>query len=353
MPGPAVTDRDAWDDAMARTQPFPMYFTSWFTDFACDVAGGTRIERSVSGGDGPLATMVLASRDDDQFGRVLNSLPWFGSYGGVALAPEAPARARTQVLDGVRPLIEDPSVGFTAINLVPSEMAHISEYVQVLSPRKLVPRRTQVTTLPTGRAALEESLMSRFHPKARNAIRKGLGQGFRVDVEDTDEAWAALAALHAASMARIGGRAKSTETLRRLREYVPPGNRRLAVAHSQGGAVAALLTTRVGSTVEYLVPTVHAEFRATQALSALIWHEMLEASATGARWWNWGGTGWQQETLLSFKSRLGGTVVEYATLVWCTDQALRILRDLDGKLPSRLLDYYLYPFPELHQEVTA
>ncbi|MDP1878059.1 MAG: GNAT family N-acetyltransferase [Actinomycetota bacterium] len=353
MHGAPVMDRAAWDDVMARTQPFPMYFTSWFTDFACDVSGGARIERSVAEGGDLMATMVMASRDDDQVGRVLNSLPWFGSYGGVALAPGAPGQARTEVLDGVRPLIDDPSVGFAAINLVPSEMAHISEYASVLSPRKVVPRRTQVTALPPGPAGLEESLMDRFHPKARNAIRKGLGQGFRVDVQDTDEAWATLTALHAASMARVGGRAKSAETLRRLREHVPPGNRRLALAHSQRGPVAALLTTRVGRTVEYLVPAVDEEFRATQALSALIWHEMLEASATGARWWNWGGTGWRQESLLSFKARLGGTVVDYATLVWCTDHALRILRDLGGTLPIGLLDYYLYPFSELHEEVPA
>ena len=353
MHGPGVTPHAAWDEAIAQAHAFPMYFTSWFTAFACDVAGGTRLERSVLGSDGPVATMVLSGRDDDQVGRVLNSLPWFGSYGGVGLLPGAPASARTEVLSEVRALIEDPTVGFTAINLVPSEMPHLTEYLDLLSPRMVVPRRTQVTTLPRGPAGLEESLMSLFHPKARNAIRKGLGQGFRIDLQDTDEAWAALEALHAANMARIGGRAKSAHALGTLRKHVPPENRRLAVALSEHGPVAALLTARVGGTVEYLVPAVDEDSRTTQALSALIWHEMLAASATGARWWNWGGTGWQQESLLRFKSRLGGTVVEYATLVSCTDHALQVLRNLDGQLPAGLLDYYLYPFSHLHQDVTA
>ena len=339
-----------WDHVVAGSQPFPMYFTSWFMDFACEVSGGSRSNRTVSDGADQSAVIALVGRHDADLGLVINSLPWFGGYGGVAVAPEAPAGVRLELLAEVRSVFEHPSVGFATINLAPNEMAHIDTYTRQLRPRLVVPRRTQVTMLPAGQAEREESLMSLFHPKARNAVRKGLGGGFRMETVDTDEAWEGLARLHATNMARVGGRPKSLDSIRLLRARVPAEHRRLTVARSGDRAVAALLTIRVGSTVEYLIPAVDEPQKSSQVLSALIWHEMLQACTTGATRWNWGGTGWQQESLLRFKSRRGGKLVPYATLVTCTDDAIGVLRGMSGRLPGGLMDYYLYPFAELDQE---
>jgi hypothetical protein len=337
----------AWDQR-ARQLRFPLYFTSWFLDFATTVSQGTPVHQYlVQGTDRNMAMLPLAAKETAELGLVANGMPWFGSLGGVLLADQAPQDCRGRLLQGVASWLDSASVGFASINVTPDEMPYLAEYEEILRPNVVYSRRTQVTSLPPRGPRAAERLMAIFHPKARNAVRKGLAVGLTIERSDDDEAWQALVHLHEKGMLILGGRAKTTKTFDLLRSFAPSESIILTRAVLDGQTIAALLLCKVGGSLEYITPAVDANYRHTQALSALIWSEMLRGIDDGMQTWNWGGTGWEQDSLFRFKSRLGGHTVPYATLSRYSDNALNKLRAIGPVLPATLLDYYLYPFSKL------
>lgn len=336
--------RGFWDKEALRLS-FPLYFTSWFQDFTVEVSGSRPGHHYLASSDGTdMAMMPMATKWSDELGLVANSMPWFGSLGGVLTAPEDADSSRILLLRQAESWFRDNDVAFASINLTPEEMRFLPVYQEILKPQVVHRRRAQVTALPEAGEEVEERLMRVFHPKARNAVRKGLAQGFRIERCDSEEAWSSLVRIHSENMELLGGRAKSTETYRLLRKHAPQASVSLTLAKLGERVVAALLLLRVGRTIEYITPAVDPAYRETQALSALIWTEMLSGVIDGALIWNWGGTGWGQSSLHRFKERLGGVTTDYVTIVVCSDQGLRSLPRIENSLPAEVQDYFLYPF---------
>ena len=75
--------------------------------------------------------------------------------------------------------------------------------------------------------------------------------------------------------------------------------------------IAAILVFFFNRTVEYYTPVVRKEYRDTQAISAVIFRAMCDASVQGYAWWNWGGTWLSQEGVYRFKSRWGTKDMPY------------------------------------------
>lgn len=339
--------RAFWDDRAVRTA-FPLYFTSWFLDFTVEVSNSEVAHQYLDEQGGSHRAMLpMATKFHPEVGRVANSMPWYGSLGGVALATGEPDSTRAELLQQVKSWQRENDVTYAAVNLTPDEMPFIQIYKDVLKPDVVHRRRAQVTRLPRISRDIKEDLMAVLHPKARNAVRKGLSQGLTIERTDSAEAWQALARIHGENLTKLGGRPKPLETFHLLRKYAPAHALSLTQARLGEAIVASLLLLRVGRTIEYLTPAVDVNYRSSQALSALIWTEMLQGAREGIRRWNWGGTGWNQSSLHRFKERMGGITHNYATLVMCSEVGILSLPSISGGLPSGLQDYFLFPFPAM------
>jgi len=189
--------------------------------------------------------------------------------------------------------------------------------------------------------------MATFHTKTRNAVRKGLSAGLVIERCNAQSDWERLLWIHTENMAVLGGRAKTLQDFHQLRANAPKQSLILTRARLGGQTVASLLLIRVGNTIEYITPAVDARHRSTQALSALIWTEMLQAIHDGVTFWNWGGTGWNQDSLYRFKSRLGGRQENYVTLVMRSPEGRAIEQKLGGQLPPDAGNLFVFPTGEL------
>jgi hypothetical protein len=269
-----------------------------------------------------------------RWGRVLNSLPFYGSNGGV-LALDAQAReALTRAYDD---LVAQPGVAAATLidtPLMAPNMVRCNQHDA---------RIGQVSPIAYAQAH-EEALMASFHYKTRNAIRKAEKLGVQVARED--DALAFIAEVHEQNMAAIGGRAKPRRFFALVASHFAAGTGyRIHVARLQGEPVAALLTFYCNETVEYFTPVVRETHRETQALSLVILRAMVEASQEGWRRWNWGGTWTSQEGVYRFKSRWGTQDHHYDYRVQVNEPGLaaRTRAELASEYPY----FYVLPYSTL------
>lgn len=273
---------------------------------------------------------------DGPLGTILNSLPFYGSNGG--LIGEDPI-ARAELVTNYHRLIKSPGIAastFIENPMAPSSADNI--------PHDFIDKRIgQFTPLPLA-GDQEKSLMESFHYKTRNMVRKAEKLGVEVGVDNN--AISFLVTVHEENMREIGGQSKSCHFFESLPHYFRSGHDyQLYVARMGGKPVAAVLLFYYNLTVEYFTPVVCKEFRGSQALSATIFRAMCDAARLGYAQWNWGGTWLTQDGVYRFKSRWGTKDLTYRYFTSINNNAILKARreDLLSAYPS----FFTVPFSAL------
>lgn len=339
----------AYADFVSRDLGSMIYGTLEFRSFLQRSAGGTPRYLVALRDGGVVGALPCFIASDERWGRVINSLPWYGSHGGCLLNADGDKAIRHKLLAAYGELIADSRVAFATMILTPNENVHLNTYRDEIAPRVTDERVGHVTNLPADGPALEARLEQSCRQKTRNLIRKSLKQGFVLEVVDTESGWRFLSDTHAENMAAIGGRAKPRAHFDAMRETIPPAWRQLMVTSFEGRPVAALLLFRFNRTVEYITPVIKHEFRSLQPLSFAIWHGMLDAVRHGYRWWNWGGTWATQESLSHFKEGWGAVERPYTYLVNASSLAKQDLQRNRQAMVDAFPCYFIYPFSALSQ----
>ena len=276
---------------------------------------------------------------NDTFGNVLNSLPYFGSHGGV-VEHDGNTDVRRALLQAFRELADAERC--STATLIASPHDTCAPLYEEAFPDALHDERIgQITALPDD--ASMASLFARFHYKTRNMIRKAEKQDVSVHVDNSPEALEFLVRVHHENMHAIGGTAKELRFFETIRSTcLPGGDYRIYVATHGGQRVAAVLLFYYQKTVEYFTPVVQAEFRSMQPLSLAIATAMHDAGQEGYRWWNWGGTWLSQEGVYRFKSRWGTSdfPYRYHTTV-LNDDFVKLDR---SELLAAYPGFYTFPF---------
>lgn len=290
---------------------------------AVDASGGVRAALPLMSMEGP-------------FGKVVNSLPFYGSNGGLigddAEACEALSTeyARLVGSEGIATatVVENP--------LAPGRTASL---MHDLTDERI----GQLTPLP-GSGDVAESLMQSFHSKTRNMVRKADKLGVEVHVDQ--EAMPFIISVHEENMREIGGIAKSRAFFEAIpRRFRPGQDYRIYLGCVDGSPAAALLVFLFNRTAEYFTPVVLKEKRETQALSAVVYRAMQDAARQGCLWWNWGGTWLTQDGVHRFKSRWGTEDRRYRYFTAVRSEA--VLRASPGELRRAYPNFFVVPFSAL------
>ena len=281
------------------------------------------------------AALPLMAKDGF-LGTVVNSLPYYGSNGGLI---GNDSMARSELITAYQRFVEAPGMAASTLIENPLAPGGIDGITYDLTDERI----GQLTPLP--RCGNEETvLMHSFHYKTRNMIRKAEKLGVEVAVDNN--ALHFLAAVHEENMLEIGGIAKSQSFFDTLPQYFRPGrDYRLYVARLDSKVIAAVLVFFYNRTAEYYTPVVRKEYRGSQALSAAIFRAMCDAAALGCAWWNWGGTWLTQEGVYRFKSRWGTQDLpyRYSTKV----HNLEILKASKTELLTAYPSFFTVPFSAL------
>ncbi|MCC6241896.1 MAG: GNAT family N-acetyltransferase [Gemmatimonadaceae bacterium] len=287
------------------------------------------------------------------WGPVLNSLPFFGSNGGV-IVHNGDERVRQALLDAFRGCAVREGCAASTVITSPFER-ELAMYEQ--EQRSAAPMCTfrderigLLTPLPSGGDIEAELLASFSDPRPRN-IRRAISAGVSVAVSDDLADWQFLHATHVENISAIGGRVKSWEFFATMRDTLPSDMRRLYVTTVNGERVAALLLLYANKSVEYFTPATVASFRSLQPLSLAIFRGMADAAREGYAHWNWGGTWLTQGGVYDFKRRWGTDEHRYYYYTHIHNAA--VLSATTDELLAAYPNFYVAPFRALVAERLA
>jgi GNAT acetyltransferase-like protein len=336
----------AYDEYVSRHPAGLVYYCIAYRDLITDYL---RCEHSylVAADDARIRGVLPVMWREVGGRRVYNSLPFFGSHGGVlADGPEAEdalCSAWEEMAGDERTLsatvIENP--------LRPMRRA----------PRHVLTddRISQITPLPAADEAHgcspEDAVLERVDSSARRNARKAARAGITVEagISGIDARLEVLAAMHADNLRRLGGAVKRPEFFATIRRHFAPGlDFNVYLARIDRRPAAALLVFTVGDTVEYFTPTVDSGYRSLQPLAAVLLRAMTDAVRRGFRRWNWGGTHLGHTGVYRFKRKWGATESRYRYFVDLREES--VLDDTPQELLDRFGDFYVVPFAALRSE---
>jgi hypothetical protein len=239
---------------------------------------------------------------DGPFGKVYNSLPFYGSNGGV-LANDK--EVFNFLLTAYNEFVSTEDIAAATLITNPLKDDDYSGIVKnyedyrigQFSPIKFSENHT-------------EALMTLFHYKTRNVIRKAMKEGVELHIDNT--AIDFIFDTHKQNIEAIGGKHKTKEFFDLFPHYFTAGiDYNIYLATYTGETIAGVLVFYFKNTVEYYTPVIVEQFRDKQALSYLIYQAMIDASQKGFELWNWGGTWATQGGVYSFKKRWGTQDINY------------------------------------------
>ncbi|HWY12481.1 MAG TPA: GNAT family N-acetyltransferase [Bacteroidia bacterium] len=238
------------------------------------------------------------------FGNVLNSIPFYGSNGGV-VEFENNESVRNLLIEEFYKLAKQYNCVSTT--LISSPLYPMEDFFEKTTDYTLKDSRIgQLTRLPEFSDDVDGSVMKIIHYKTRNLIRKAQ----KMEISFSDESGKGyldfLIETHQENLAAIGGISKPEIFFRLIPEiFIYGSDYKIYHAKKDGKLIAALLVFYYNKTVEYYTPVIKAEFRNSQPMSLLIFEAMKNAVVAGYNWWNWGGTWASQGGVYQFKSGWG------------------------------------------------
>jgi len=295
---------------------------------------------------------------DGAIGRVINSLPYYGSHGSLILDATKPDDVRAELLHALDSLVRETNTLSCTVIDSPLDVVPTSSWISSDFEDERV---CQMTFLPTSDSYEDarEAILSAVHSKTRNQIRKGLSQSYRIC--HTEETWAleGLHRIHLDNLEVIGGLAKSKLSLEAIPVHFQYDRHyRVYCALLDDQIVAALLVFYFKDHVEYFMPAVDHQHRSKQALSAIIFSAMIDGVVDKrARIWNWGGTWTSQTSLHHFKARWGAKDMPYRYATRLGPQAPRDLGSMNRRyLAETYPNFYVVPYSstiedKVHTEV--
>ena len=282
-------------------------------------------------------------------GTVLNSLPFYGSHGGIISCNRAAKECIHALMEEYKSLLKINKVYSAAIIEAPLGSNQVKHD---LFPSNYMDKRIgQITYLPETQkdADYKVRLFDLFHQKTRNSVRKGMKGNFLVGHDNSEETFNSLYKLHKSNMEMVGGIVKPWEVFATIKDhFIYEKDYKIYTARYNEQIVSAVLVFYFKDFVEYFCPATEHDYKSQQPLSLLIFNAMFDAVVQKqAKYWNWGGTWPSQKGVYSFKSRWGAKEFTYRYFIQ-VNKDIEIFRKFGkDKLLTHYQFFYTIPFNEI------
>jgi len=278
-----------------------------------------------------------------KFGTVFNSLPYYGSNGGVLQSKENVEAKKILINEFFNFAQKKNACSATIVTNPLLKDNHL--YEEVIDGHIIDERIGQITHIP---ANPDDELIKIFdNPRPRN-IRRAQKEGIKVSSGNERSSVEFLYKIHVENMQAIGGLNKSWDFFEKLLTNMPADMWSVYIGSKEDEPVSALLLFYFNGTVEYFTPVIKSEHRNTQALALVIFEAMKDAAnQRGCKNWNWGGTWLSQTGVYDFKKRWGTSDYPYYYYTKLFNEEVKssskaaLLKDYPG--------FFVLPFSELEE----
>lgn len=331
-----------WDAFVASVQSSQINHTIKWRDFCAELLEARPVYLIARNEQEAVKGALPAFLKQGQYGPVLNSLPFFGTNGGIVAADSDPALFKALVEAWETVSNEEGCISSTIITSPFDQYQDlfIANFQYDLTDSRI----GQITPLPGGDEA-GARIFASISSSCRRNIRKAEKSGLRVEQRNDREAWTFLENTHRRNMEAIGGKAKPERFFQLVgKHFVPGEDYRLYVCMSGDELVSALLLFYFNGIVEYFIPVVLPEYRPLAPQSLVIFRAMLDAVDEQYSYWNWGGTWKSQTGVYAFKKKWAAVDIEY---VYCTrliNTSFAVREESTVVISRDYPSFYLAPF---------
>jgi hypothetical protein len=271
--------------------------------------------------------------------RVYNSLPYYGSNGGIVSDSPAAYEALAETYNELAK--SDNTISSTVIS-----NPFLSNDLSDLPFSYRDSRIEQFTTLSDSDSQTDK-LLSRVDSSAARNVKKAVREGVVVDIDPSQFDW--LRDVHQENMRTIGVVPKTERFFALVPEYFRLGHDfNLYVARKEGTVLAALLVFYFNQTVEYFTPAIASQYRSIQPLSMILINAITDAARRGFRRWNWGGTRGGQVGVYRFKRKWAADARDYYYYTYLKD--LSVLEWPQTKILTQFPGFFVAPFSALKSQ---
>lgn len=230
------------------------------------------------------------------YGKVINSLPFFGSYGGFVSNELSVQKKILETLNNYNMendvlssvIIENPFTNYRKI---------YDEYYKFNLKEN---RRVQCIDL---KEKCKEIIWNSFEQRVRRAVRKAEKNNVQVQkLIPDEEGLSNFLQMHKKEMESKNGRVKPPEFFKHLKNsFSPNKNYDIFCASIDGKDIAYLLVFYFNYYTEYYMPAYNSDFKNLQATSALLWESIKTSIDKKMKYYNFGGTWKNQPELYLYK----------------------------------------------------
>lgn len=233
---------------------------------------------------------------NSSLGKVINSLPFFGSYGGFVSNELSVQKKILKTLNDFN--IENDTLSSVIIQNPFSTYNKI--YKEHYKFNLVENRRVQCIDLEKKD---EESIWNSFEQRVRRAVRKAKKNNVKVQkLIPNEEGMSNFFQMHKKEMESKNGRIKPPEFFKHLKNsFIPNENYDIFCASIDEKDIAYLLVFYFNLNVEYYMPAYDSNFKHLQATSLLLWESIKTAIKKKIRYYNFGGTLKNQPELYLYK----------------------------------------------------
>lgn len=328
----APEENEWYDQYLTRQQCSLFYHSSKYKAFLRELLGCEEqyllaVESNSIKGVLPLLFMESGGR------RIYNSLPYYGSNGGIISDSEGARQKLTEAYNDIA--LSSSTVSMTIITN-PLCNQDLRGFVHNFEDCRI----GQFTPLTTTDADATSSIEA----SARRNVKKAMASGVSIGRDGSQIS--RLREMHQANITAMGGIPKTNAFFDLVPKFFSEGvDYDLFVARRDGITIAALMVFYFNKTVEYFVPAIDAEHRSMQPLALILMTAVAEARQRGFLRWNWGGTWPTQTTLYRFKRKWGAVDRPYTYYTQLNDPS--ILMKSKTELLTEFSNFYVVPFSAL------
>jgi hypothetical protein len=333
-----LIDEIQYNNLLRRSSPSFIYSELFFLDaiasyLECEVNFILRID-----GDEITAALPFCVCYGE-FGPVINSLPFFGSHGGVINLNKGLSDTK-EIIDTLSRFSRE--IGCASLTLIESYLS--KEPQEAFSDFQYRDSRIGLYNKLNSLMSREEILNS-FETRARTSIRKALKSGLTFRESKSDNSIDFLATVHIEYMNSIGGKAKSKEFFTTFLDKLPRQNWVILEAYFEEKRVASLLLIYNSDVIEYFTPVALPEFKKFQPISLLVYAGFEFAIRENISLWNWGGTWMSQKGVYQFKKQWKPIEATYS--YYCQVLNPLILETRQDAINLAYPYFYVYPFDSI------
>lgn len=332
-----------YDNFLSTSEDAMFTHSRKYRDFLLHILDGSEQHYVVATQDSKIIAALPLIASTSRGTTVINSLPFFGSHGGLIARTKLDENVKAQMSKACLDLYK--ILDAVALVLVETPFARNSLEGFISGLRACDARIGQITLLPNAlQGDLEQALFQRYHKKTRNMVRKGMNSDFVVEHGNSKKIVDAIYEIHFENITNLGGVPKPKRAFSSLSNFFDYNtDYRIYVASVDDRIVSALLVFYFKDTVEYFVPATVEAYRGLQPMSLLIHTAMFDAiSQRSSKYWNWGGTWESQEGVYRFKNRWGASDHPYR--YFCVNELPNSDPDAVKEVAAQFPFYYVAPF---------